>query len=119
MNPNIPIEEDLKLLLASPKLTMKLLNELITELKQENQKLVRRLEDMERELKEQRLLLGEIAVTAEQLIWTPPGKPVVADEAEATETKLSEAPPAKVPEYVRMTRSEKHFIPPKKWFWFR
>lgn len=113
MIPNIPNEAELKLLITRPKLTMKLLNKLITELSEENQQLMRRLEALERELNEQRLLLGEIAVTAEQFVWNTPG-----NEAVIVEPEQPEPYPTEVPEYVQMTRSEKHFVPKKKWFWF-
>jgi predicted nucleotide-binding protein (sugar kinase/HSP70/actin superfamily) len=118
VNPNAPSEEELKLPLTSPKLTMKLLNELIVELQQENQKLVRRLGEMERELKEQRMMLGEIAVTAEQLIWNAPNAPVNAVVADSVESEQPEPVFTEIPEFIRITRSEKHFMPKKRWFWF-
>jgi hypothetical protein len=91
---------------AAPKLTMKYLYELITELKYENLMLVQQIDEMERELLEYRMLLSEAASAAEQ--HEADKSLIIAAEAEQE--------PADVPEYIRITRAERHYAPRRKLF---
>jgi hypothetical protein len=116
---HITNEEQLKLLQSNSRLTMKLLYELIMELKQENLTLTHRFEKMERQLTEQQLQIGEVAVTADRLVWTHSlsysiEKEITREIAADLEVKPAE----EVPECIRMSRSERHYTPKRRFFFW-
>jgi predicted component of type VI protein secretion system len=93
----------------NPKLTMKLLHELIRELKRDNLVLTARFDDMKRQLTEQQTMLQEAGAAAEQHVRNKP-------QMTAADVEIESIPD--VPEFIRITRSERHFAPKRKFFGF-
>ncbi|MCR8631468.1 hypothetical protein [Paenibacillus radicis (ex Xue et al. 2023)] len=87
-----------------PKLTMKLLHELIKELRQENAKLYHRVTELERQLEELAHVQVEAAAAAEL------ANPIDKMKSNSIETA---AYPANEPS-IRVTRSQRHPAPKKK-----
>jgi hypothetical protein len=119
MSHKVVSEEELKLLMSPdsdkeakdqpkyPKLTMKFLYGLITELQQENALLIKRVSELEHQLAEFYQVQGEVAATAEL--------PVPEETSMMAGMNTNLYPD--IPHVIRVSRSERHPAPKKKSFW--
>ncbi|WP_240414579.1 hypothetical protein [Paenibacillus periandrae] len=128
MSPIVSNEDELKQQ-THPKLTMKMLYERVKIQEREHAALKQRVESMERQLTEQQLLIGEVAVTTERLMWTksltPDNESLAASETvmETSTSKemLAETGAAMNHEAVKyklIPRSERQVAPRRKFLWF-
>ncbi|MEK3720758.1 hypothetical protein [Paenibacillus sp. FSL H8-0034] len=112
-----------------PKLTMKMLYERVKIQEREHAALKQRIESMERQLTEQQLLIGEVAVTTERLMWIKSlsrDNESIEDSETMLETStgkemLAETGAAIAHEAVKyklIPRSERQVEPRRKFLWF-
>ncbi|SFK73984.1 hypothetical protein SAMN03159341_101351 [Paenibacillus sp. 1_12] len=128
MSPIVSNEDEWKQQ-TMPKLTMKMLYERVKMQERENTALKQRVESVERQLTEQQLLIGEVAVTADRLMWSQSltstnelfADAVTMNETSAGSEMQAETAAETAQEAVKYNlnpRSERQVAPKRKFLWF-